>query len=67
MEAPHSAADAHPVGEGAVSDRDNGWISDIVNGLLLIFQAAGNPAPMDEGNEGWLTFLFTFFITFNMQ
>ena len=67
MAAPPSAADAHPVGEGAASDRDNGWISDIVNGLLPMFQAAGNPAPMDDGTKGWLTFLFTFFITFNLQ
>ena len=67
MAASNSAADASPVGEATALDHDNGWISDIVNGILPMFQAAGNPAPMDEGNKGWLNFLYTFFITFNKK
>jgi hypothetical protein len=52
MDAPNSAAHAPPVGEAAVLDFDNGWISNIVNGLLPIFQAPGLPAPMDETRVG---------------
>jgi hypothetical protein len=53
-------AEANSGGDGAAAEvnPDNGWIVDIVNGILPMLQAPANPARMDEGNQGWLAFLF---------
>ncbi|PLW07936.1 hypothetical protein PCANC_23954 [Puccinia coronata f. sp. avenae] len=47
-------AEANSGGDGAAAgvNPDNGWIADIVNGILPMLQAPENPTQMDEGNQG---------------
>ena len=63
MASQHADTDSGGDGAAAGVNPDNGWIADIVNGILLMLKPPEKNGQMDDGNQGWLAFLFIFIQT----